>query len=357
MGQRGLDDYTLREQVREQWRNRFKWNSASLPGNLLLSREGGTVVLTVASRLVLGLPEDLRCGLHLGESSTSFDAYAAALRAISFPDDKIRLNVPEEHLPEDDGPQAYMEYCNYARFLYRCLRFREQHFDWFELSSNLSVHVDKFAQWFRNGMFEPIWKASRPGRRASNSGATHFASDWSGTLRVRINFPSLGPSGSPLPLGLRVESLGAKRGASLFANASWGPDVWEAAPRRLGVFQVRSGNLAKKVGVLSELFIFANLALDVYTNRLGNIQMDNVPEDSDYRKVHPTRGVIAGLLLEEGTRHPLVVPEVLKVYQQTLKPVRIHYEMMPYEVERARGRETPIFTAPPADAGADTRPE
>lgn len=342
MANNRLDDYTLRENIRACWREKLKWSSASLPVNMFFRKDGDTIVLTLNSRRLMGLPSAVANGEHVGESGTAFDAYAAALRAY-MPEDsqKVCLNIVKSDTPPAD-PMLFTDYCNYARFLYRAMKFSEQHADWFFLSDRLQVLVDNFKEYINEHEFINIVAPLGGKTSAAEQMAKQFVNERPAVLREALGLSEGDTLAYKLPLGLRVQGAPDPTTA-LFAKNVWGPSMWDTHGRTMGVIEFRGGdgrNNLRRVGVLSEICLFANLAADLFGERQPDFRRNPAADDRAYLSIPSKITKVKGTIVTvPKRRHPLITKKVLQVLQKSHVETAISYAVLLFDM---RG-DTPVF--------------
>lgn len=344
MAGRKLDDYTLRENIRACWREELNWSSASLPTNVYFRRDGDTIVMTMNSRRIMGLPSAAANGKHMGESGAAFDAYAAALHAYVLEDgQKVCLNIVKSDTPPAD-PMLFTDYCNYGRFLYRAMKFSEQHPDWFFLSDRMQVLVDNFKEYIGDHEFINIVAPLGNRISAADQTAKELVKEHPAVLREALGLAADDALGYKLPLGLRVQGAPDPTTA-LFAKNVWGPSMWGVHGGTMSVIEFRvaegsNNQNVRRVAALSEICLFANIAEDLFGGRQPEFRRNPAADDRAYLSIPDKIKDVKGIIVAkpEG-QHPLITKKVLQAFQESPIETGISYAFMSFYMKG----DTPVF--------------
>ncbi|MDE7320002.1 MAG: hypothetical protein K2N46_09740, partial [Lachnospiraceae bacterium] len=156
--------------------------------------------------------------------------------------------------------------CN--RFLYRVLRFSEQYASWFLLSERLRKAVELFVTFLKE---RPVLTNNTPGQEAvvpanrdSEAAAEMLlaADDGAKLHEIFKNSPiSIGgnPINRQLPVGLFAGEVKDKN--AVFPRRKAAIDMWTWNEDTFYIVELKKEN--KKVGILSEIFFYANYMRDL----------------------------------------------------------------------------------------------
>lgn len=316
------------------------------------------------NKISLLLPSDAAVK-NMQEDECAFESYAIAFIALYRKLGKemtVRLDIDENYASKI---VKYTSIGHYNRFLYRLKRFSEQFGRYIELSENMEEVLnkicfagydgDEYAGWEHKTFteFEESSKVlSFPANEAGGScpDKNKPPEEYSETQIEKYFFENpeeiservkketgsaMSKLNRQLPVGVYVDE--AKEKNTVFMGHKAAIDLWSISENKeeFNVFELKKVG-AKPIGIISELFFYANLMKDVYCEN-KNYKRAAAPE-----RVKSDRGVssLSGL---EGrmkkvnafflinTLDPLIIDETITLMNEGHE--KIHYGVIRYNKE------------------------
>lgn len=234
--------------------------------------------------------------------------------------------------------------CN--RFLYRVLRFSEQYASWFLLSEKLKKAVELFVEFLKEVSVltnnTPGQEADIPANRDSEAAVEMLlaADDGAGLRELFKNSPiSIGgnPVNRQLPVGLFAEEVKDK--SAVFPGRKAAIDMWTWNEDTFYILELKKKE-NKKVGILSEVFFYANYMCDLLLtdgrftfNEKGKAKRGYESLKELVKKEEMKR--IGAIMLTDEI-HPLIGGEVLDELNRGTERKRIQYFIQKYVKESVR---------------------
>ena len=318
---------------------KFKLSSA-----IGLETKNSTLVLTLSF-------EDVK-KTNMQDNPACFEGWAVILKTYVidiYPQcyDKVQLSCPNITIPKDT-------IVHLMRFLYRVLRFSEQ-YDWFTMDAELADVINSFKPYLQkrlvNNYPNPEKKANDSKSPAKiNESTIEFLlskKPTDGTDKTlytyfnKIGIPKDGLTiDHQLPVGLFKDEI--SKATKVFTGKKSALDLWgfsNAKPNDFYIFELKYNN--KMIGTITEAFFYANYMHDLLDGNGAFTLSDNGKDnfrnystiyslkDKDINKIH------AVMLLDKGSMHPAITPELLAVLNQGNQKA-IEYSLAEYEFDEEK---------------------
>lgn len=236
---------------------------------------------------------------NMQTDNAAFEGWAVCLKAW-LPDKiaHVELKWDKPSLKPHDN-----DVLHYHRFLYRALRFSEQ-YEWFSIDDGNRGEIDDFKKELhdlRNNSFSKVPELKQgPGGEVSETVVEFaFATIMKSALKSKYDLDDIG----------RQFPVGVKRGGeNFFTGGLSAIDLWGTKADRLTVIELKYGgnkNGNMKVGIISELFLYANIMLDIIKGKiLPPDKTVSSAEGKFYNRRSDFRQIRAEMLADK--YHPLV---------------------------------------------------
>lgn len=210
-------------------------------------------------------------GVNMQEDAMAFEAWSILLHLREKKDIILSFN-PMEFKEEFYFENLSTEKQHYMRFLYRLLKFQEDMHDWFSVSKENKDVLKKFRD-----VFNSVKKVNNYPEQDSgfnrNKGQEHIlekafaenALDIKGKTKPKIDCEL----NDQLPVGIFVDKKAKKN--RIFSGGSSAIDLWgiDSKDNAFCIFELKKQKGNDKVGIISELYFYANIILDLLNNRNG----------------------------------------------------------------------------------------
>ena len=311
-----------------------------------LDAQGSTLVITLA--LTNGAKSNMQ------KDSACFEGWAIILKTYiidKYPKtyDRVKLCCPRIKLPSETDDGRY----HFKRFLYRVLRFDEQ-YDWFTIDAKLAgIITASFKPLLQKNLVNnyPINKAKgfnkedKLDERYIECILSKKATQNNGkTLHTYFNKIGI-PNDNliidrQLPVGLFEEEI--SEATKVFTGKKSALDLWGfsgSKPNDFYIFELKYNN--QMIGTITEAFFYANYMHDLL-DRNGAFTLSDYGKDnySNYSTIYSLKDkninkIHAVMLLDKGSIHPAITPELLAVLNQSNQKA-IEYSLAEYEFDEAK---------------------
>lgn len=263
--------------------------------------------------------------------------------------DKVQLSCPNITLTKDTKVHL-------MRFLYRVLRFSEQ-YDWFTIDDELADVINSFKPYLQKRLVNnyPNPCDSTAPAKINESTIEFLLSKKTtdGTDKTlytyfnKIGIPNDGLTiDRQLPVGLFIGTNGSN--IRFFPGGKAAIDLWgstQTKPNDFYLFELKYNN--PMIGTITEAFFYANYMHDLLDKNGAFTLSDNGKDnfrnystiyslkDKNINKIH------AVMLLDKGSIHPTITPELLDVLNKGNQKA-IEYSLAEYEFDEAKRTITDI---------------
>lgn len=271
---------------------------------------------------------------NMQTDNAAFEGWAITLKAW-FP---LKIN---KVVLKWDIPSPNLQNEHYYRFLYRVIRFTEK-YKWFSIDTVNIVETEKF---LKNKWYSLTINVSttEPKKKSNDENAVEYEITDKERPDIREKFLEkfrLWLFNHQLHVGVK------SKGSLLFTGGQSAIDLWAVSnsKNKLSLFELKyinyqkTGNKNIKVGIISELFLYACIMEDIIN---GTIQPEK-PVLEDERKLY-SPSVIKGIkkidaIMLSNEFHPLVdspaVIELLNLSNTTESGTPIHFKSIRYHYVR-----------------------
>lgn len=230
---------------------------------------------TIAKTLVIHIIGD---GVknNMQTDSAAFEGWAVCLKAW-LPNEiecvELKWDAPSFNKENDN------ECLHYHRFLYRVLRFTEQ-YRWFSVNKDNQDEIAQFEKelvGLRNNSYtkKPDLKPGHEGKISETVVEFIFATVLKSSIMTKFDLDDVG----------RQFPVGVQKGKEQFFTGGLSAiDLWGTKDRELTIIELKyngSGSNNIKVGIISELFLYANVMMDIVK---GKILPPSMPSKVDIEK-------------------------------------------------------------------------
>lgn len=224
------------------------------PSQISLSTFEKTVVIHISGTGVKN---------NMQTDGAAFEGWAVCLKAW-LPDEieniKLKWDKPSFDKKNDNGR------LHYHRFLYRVLRFSEQ-YSWFSVNEDNKDEIAEFEKELvdlRNNSYtkEPDMKPGHEGKISETVVEFMFATVLKSSIMSKFDLNDIGRQ---FPVGVQREEK------PFFTGGMSAIDLWGTKDRKLTIIELKyngSGSNNIKVGIISELFLYANIMMDIVKGRI-----------------------------------------------------------------------------------------
>lgn len=312
-------------------KERFKDKSSDTFPNLKIPEKIGIEMRDNGCLIILDMQSMLN--VNMQEDVNAFEGWAFAvyhvLKKNGDENIQIELDINDysdlPSLPTSPNPNdmnaAFIGKGHFGRFLYRALRFREQ-YKWFVLSNKLGDYVEKFESYLSNP--QNIFINNVPNGKAGIKQENDLENKVEAKLAEDGKLASIlgGITGMndvfrQLPVGLFKDNPKDKSKA-VFTGGKSAIDLWTWNGEVFQVVELKANQ--KKVGIITEIFFYANYMRDLLLEDGWFTINPNYSEDKEinrgyynikagkYRKIN-------GIMLAD-IYHPIVCDDVLKLMNE-----------------------------------------
>ena len=248
---------------------------------------------------------------NMQTDNAAFEGWAICIKAW-MPEriDKVCLKWA---IPESDNRSLH-----YNRFLYRALRFKDA-YSWFYVDNSLNQELEEFEKNLTNlsnnfGNKEPL----RPNSRGEKYLEYNIVHTYNAEFKKKYELETFNHQ---LPVGVKKDNK------SFFTGGASAIDLYGLAGDTISIFELKYNN--KMVGIISELFLYANIIRDMIRGVISSPNPSRCKRDSEiklYERISMLNGIKAYMLSEK--YHPLVKKkEVIDLMNdQCSNHLRIEYE-------------------------------
>ena len=274
---------------------------------------------------------------NMQEDSAAFEGWAVILKRYLEKDIKLGFAVP---LNLEDLKGEFEGNGHFNRFLYRALRFREQ-YEWFSLSEDLETIIfaeDGFCDWLKENGESFVNNVPLQDNKESNN--DKISENWvermlAGKESILHDvIENVNSEGNEifrqLPVGLFSNTV--KRENEVFARGSAAVDLWTWAGDKLYAFELKYRN--KKVGIIAELFFYANYLYDLLIEKNFTLNEKNTKKRGYHNLLkNKFKEICACMVVDE--IHPLIDEKVLEILNEnkSTNDIKISYIMRKYNME------------------------
>lgn len=316
-----------------------------------LDAQGSTLIITLT--LTNGAKSNMQ------KDSACFEGWAIILKTYiidKYPKtyDRVKLCCPNIKLPSETDDGRY----HFKRFLYRVIRFDEQ-YDWFSIDEKLADMITSFKLLLQKHLVNNYPQSKAKGFNKEDKLDERYIECILSKKATQNNGKSLNTYfnkiGVPnddliidhqLPVGLFKDEI--SEAAKVFTGGKSALDLWgfsNSKPNDFYIFELKYNN--KMIGTITEVFFYANYMHDLLDRNgaftLSNNGKDNFRnystiyslKDKDINRIH------AVMLLDKGSMHPAITPELLTVLNQSNQKA-IEYSLAEYEFDEEKRTITDI---------------
>lgn len=328
----------------ENLKKKCKEKNMSIPANFNLPDhirfvEKDQEIEMILTKEAIGKGEKIE---NMQEDAAAFEGWAVILNR--FFQKNIKLDIAVE-LEIEELQGKFKGNGHFNRFLYRVLRFWEQ-YSWFFLSDNLDEIL------FAEGGFND-WLSMNKDHLTNNVPGTEskkeaedmdkISEKWierTMTGKESVLYEIIEDTDSErngifpqLPVGLFLNSV--EEANRVFAGGSAAVDLWTWDRNKFYVFELKYMN--KKVGIITELFFYANYLYDLLVEK-NFVLNKRKTEKRGYQNLleNEFEEICAFMLVDEN--HPLIDDEVLKILNnnKSEKDIKIKYKMCKYKIDEGK---------------------
>ncbi|MGJ4848984.1 hypothetical protein ACH6CV_01900 [Bacillota bacterium Meth-B3] len=264
------------------------------PEHIHCEQDGKRIVIKLSERAV-GCANKKNANMQ--EDEAAFETWVLLFHEKT--QREVLLDVQEGvHLKDIDQ----LPHKHYGRFLYRALRFSEG-FGWFKLSEPIKKKADDLKK---------LLKDERTINNVPNSKNDEGDSN---KLEAQVEkvLEEMGVSFLPevdlhrqLPVGLFKSDV--KSNNNIFTGGKSAIDLWGIDGDAFHLIELKAGG-NKKLGIISEMFFYANYAYDVFCNGRFGGEAFTINQElgiRGYQEILNRRpaAVCAHTLVEKGKEHP-----------------------------------------------------
>ena len=311
-----------------------------------LDAEGSTLVITLA--LKNGAKSNMQ------KESACFEGWAIILKTYVIDKnpqkfDKVKLCCPNITLPSETDEGRF----HFKRFLYRVLRFDEQ-YDWFTIDEKLAdIITSSFKPLLQKHLVNNYPKSYAKGFNNIDKPNEHIIECILSKKPTQNNgktlhtyFDKIGVPNDDLiinhqlPVGLFKEKI--SEATKVFTGKKSALDLWgfsDAKPNDFYIFELKYNN--QMIGTITEAFFYANYMHDLL-DRNGAFTLSDNGKDNfrNYSTIYSLKNkdinkIHAVMLLDKGSMHPSITPELLAVLNQGNQKA-IEYSLAEYEFDEEK---------------------
>ncbi len=230
----------------------------------------------------------------------------------------------------------FNEHLNCMRFLYRVLKFKKQ-YDWFSVSEDLSSIVKNFSEFLANNeMINNVPKKESENNSKENSEKyiENFFKDNKYELydifkKNDIPFERENDIYNQLPVGLFVGD--AKKVNRVFNGRNAAIDLWTYKDSEINIIELKVCD-NKKVGIISEIFFYANYINDLIIEKENNWVLNQSNGKRGYNEIKSGKfeKINAVMLVPKGEGHPIITEEFIKAMNDNNINDKIKYYLVEY---------------------------
>lgn len=315
------------------------------PESIGLDAQGSTLIITLA--LKNGAKSNMQ------KDSACFEGWAIILKTYvidKYPKkyNRVKLCCPNIKLPSETDDGRY----HFKRFLYRVIRFDEQ-YDWFSIDEKLDDILTSFKLLLQKHLVNNYPQSKAKGFNKEDKLDERYIECILSKKATQNNGKSLNTYfnkiGVPneyliidhqLPVGLFKDEI--SEATKVFTGGKSALDLWgfsNSKPNDFYVFELKYNN--KMIGTITEAFFYANYMHDLLDKNGAFTLSDNGKDnfrnystiyslkDKDINRIH------AVMLLDKGSMHPSITPELLAVLNQGNQKA-IEYSLAEYEFDEEK---------------------
>lgn len=264
---------------------------------------------------------------NMQTDNAAFEGWAIVLK--SWLGDRIETVIFDW---DDYKEQKPVNNPHYNRFLYRCVRFSEI-FDWFSVSTKKENVLKEFMKGYNNLSIN--FSSKESDKKSNNENAVEYEivdNDNPTNRNVFMKQFDLKLLSHALPVGIK------SNGKQLFTGRQSAIDIWGITNSDLlDIFELKyiedgkSKNI--KVGIISELFFYACLMLDLKNGLIKPAEAILEDQIYLYKNVKSLKGINAFMLANE--YHPLVNSDkVIELLNESTTKVGISFRKIFYEYNK-----------------------
>ena len=316
------------------------------PESIGLDAQGSTLVITLA--LKNGAKNNMQ------KNPACFEGWAIILKTYVIDKnpqkfDKVKLCCPNITLPSETDEGRF----HFKRFLYRVLRFDEQ-YDWFTIDEKLAdIITSSFKPLLQKHLVNNYPKSYAKGFNNQDKPNEHIIECILSKKTTQNNgktlhtyFDKIGvPNDNliinhQLPVGLFKDEI--SKVTKVFTGGKSALDLWgfsNSKPNDFYIFELKYNN--PMIGTITEAFFYANYMHDLL-DRNGAFTLSDNGKDNfrNYSTIYSLKDkninkIHAVMLLDKGSIHPAITPELLAVLNQSNQKA-IEYSLAEYEFDEAK---------------------
>ena len=280
---------------------------------------------------------------NMQTDANAFEGWAIALYIALGKQVKIILDVDEdfnEHI-------GYETNGHLGRFLYRALRFSQQYGEWFELSEQVNVAVDKFEEYLSQHCFTNNLAKGKAGIKESHDNENKVEAEFAnkGIRKFILEGTDIGDNEvyRQLPVGLFRMKAGRTKGTyncskdtMVFTGGKSAIDLWTWQDKSFKVIELKTEN--PMIGIITEIFFYSNYMYDFlireWKKDVGFKLNEPCPKNKDDRGYSNIKkgnfDNITGIMIADKYHPILENNEVIKVLKESAC-VNITYEKYHYK--------------------------
>lgn len=316
----------------------FKFGSnLKLPGNVeFILEENGTQCRIKLNNVKVQTE-------NMQTDANAFEGWAIALYIALDKQGKIILDVDED----------FNEYIGYetnghlGRFLYRALRFSQQYGEWFVLSKQVNVAVNKFEEYLSQYCFTNNLAKGKAGIKESHDNENKVEAEFAekGLRKFILEDTDIGDNEvyRQLPVGLfRMKSDKTKgtyncsKDTMVFTGGKSAIDLWTWKDKSFKVIELKTEN--PMMGIITEIFFYSNYMYDLlireWDEEVGfklNKPYSKNKDDRGYSNIEKGKfNNITGIILADKYHPILEKDEIMEVLREK-RGVNIDYEKCHYK--------------------------
>jgi len=258
---------------------------------------------------------------NMQSDNAAFEGWAICLKAwLSEKIEKVKLQWDEPTFTEKDLYKA--EWCHYNRFLFRCYKFM-QAYDWFSIDSKNLKAIEDFQRRYNNLLINSSNKEGDKKSNDENAVEYEFVDPQRPDVKNKLtNWYMVDHLHHQLHVGVKAN------GKQLFTGRQSAIDIWGYDKDSLTIVELKYISNEKsakniKVGIISELFLYASIMEDLSQGIISPEKDIQIPYEIDFfSELNTFRTIRAEMLSNE--YHPLIeCPSVFKLLNKRQKTSKL----------------------------------